>query len=199
MSLTERMRVDGRRDLRRRFRELLSEIMPAIESVVPEYGRPTYYETILALAFLYFAQMKVDVAVIEVGIGGTLDGTNVLRHPQVSVITNIGLDHTDVLGNTLEDIALDKAGIAKRGVPLVSDVADAGPREQIERICAQVGAPFLSVRDLVQIESQPGETVRSKFHGTHAERHVRALVTGSGPLSAAQRRDGNSCARTIER
>ena len=163
MSLTERIRVDGTAIPEEEFASLLSEVKPAIESVVPEYGRPTYYETILALAFLYFAQMKVDVAVIEVGIGGMLDGTNVLRHPQVSVITNIGLDHMDVLGNTLEDIALDKAGIARRGVPLVSDVADAGPREQIERICAQVGAPFLSVRDLVQIESQPGEPYGQSF------------------------------------
>jgi len=163
MSLTERMRVDGIAISEDDFATLLSEIKPAIESVVPEYGRPTYYETILALAFYYFAQMKVDVAVIEVGIGGMLDGTNVLRHPQVSVITNIGLDHMDVLGNTLEDIALDKAGIARRGVTLVSDVAEAGPREQIERICAQVGAPFLSVRDLVQIESQPGEPYGQSF------------------------------------
>jgi dihydrofolate synthase/folylpolyglutamate synthase len=166
VSLTERMRVDGVAISEDEFAELLSEIKPAIESVVPEYGRPTYYETILALAFFYFAQMKVDVAVIEVGIGGTLDGTNVLRHPQVSVITNIGLDHMDVLGNTLEDIALDKAGIARRGVALVSDVADAGPRDQIERICAQVGAPFLSVRDLVQIESQPSEPYGQSFRIT---------------------------------
>jgi len=163
VSLTERMRVDGIAIADDDFANLLNEIRPAIESVVPEYGRPTYYETVLALAFVYFAQLKVDVAVIEVGIGGMLDGTNVLRHPQVSAITNIGLDHTDVLGNTLEDIALDKAGIARRGVPLVSDVADAGPREQIERICTQVGAPFLSVRDLVTIESQPGEPYGQSF------------------------------------
>jgi dihydrofolate synthase / folylpolyglutamate synthase len=163
VSLTERMRIDGRAIPEEEFANLLSEIKPAIERVVPEFGRPTYYETVLALSFMYFAQMEVDVAVIEVGIGGTLDGTNVLRHPQVSVITNIGLDHMDVLGNTLEDIALDKAGIARRGVPLVSDVADPGPREQIERICAQVGAPFLSVRDLVQIESEPGETYGQSF------------------------------------
>ncbi|HEY1729467.1 MAG TPA: folylpolyglutamate synthase/dihydrofolate synthase family protein [Candidatus Baltobacteraceae bacterium] len=163
VSLTERMRVDGIAIPEEEFASLLSEIKPAIESVVPEYGRPTYYETVLALAFTYFVQMEVDVAVIEVGIGGMLDGTNVLRHPQVSVITNIGLDHMDVLGNTLEDIALDKAGIARRGVPLVSDVADPGPREQIERICAQVGAPFFSVRDLAQIESQPGETYGQSF------------------------------------
>jgi dihydrofolate synthase / folylpolyglutamate synthase len=161
-SFTERLRIDGVAIPDEAFASLLDEVRPALESVTGEFGRPTYYETLLALAFVYFAQVKVDVAVIEVGIGGTLDGTNVIK-PEVSIITNIGLDHTEVLGNTLEDIALDKAGIAKRGIPLVSDVADAGPREQIERICAQVGAPFLSVRDLVEIVSQPGEPYGQSF------------------------------------
>ena len=161
-TVTERLRVDGIAIPEEAFANLLDELRSAIESVAAEHGRATYYETLLAMSFVYFAQQNVDVAVIEVGIGGTLDGTNVLR-PQVSLITNIGLDHTEILGNTLEDIALDKAGIAKRGVPLVSDVADAGPRREIEQICAQVGAPFLSVRDLVTIESQPSERYGQSF------------------------------------
>ena len=161
-AMTERLRIDGVAVSEERFAQLLHDIRPAIERVAEEHGRATYYETLLALSFVYFAQERVDAAVVEVGLGGTLDGTNVL-HPQVSVITNIGLDHTEILGDTLEDIALDKAGIAKRGVPLVSDVADAGPREQIERICAQVGAPFLSVPDLVQIEALPSQPYGQHF------------------------------------
>src|SRR5208282_3826311 len=116
-----------------------------IEHIAYEFGRPTYYETLLAMTFLYFAQEHADVAVVEVGVGGKLDGTNVLD-PVTCVITNIGFDHTDILGPTLESIAEDKAGIAKHGVPLVSDVASPGPRAVIERGCARVGAPFLSVR-----------------------------------------------------
>src|SRR5581483_2402918 len=100
------------------------------------HGRPSYYETLLALAFLHFAREAVDVAVIEVGIGGKLDGTNVL-HPVVSVITNIGLDHTEILGDTLEEIAADKAGIAKRGVPLVSTVDRPEARAVIEKGCKE--------------------------------------------------------------
>ncbi|MBV8600606.1 MAG: hypothetical protein JO359_03470 [Candidatus Eremiobacteraeota bacterium] len=161
-SMTERMRVDGVPIEEEEFGELLDEIRPIIEKVAVEFGRATYYETLLALSFAFFARKRVDVAVVEVGIGGTLDGTNVLL-PKVAIVTNIGLDHTDVLGNTLEDIALDKAGIAKRNVPLVSDVADPSPRREIERRCAQVGAPFYSVRDLVRIEAQPSEPYGQTF------------------------------------
>jgi dihydrofolate synthase / folylpolyglutamate synthase len=161
-SVTERARVDGIAISEERFGSLLDEMMPTIERVAYEFGRPTYYETLLAMAFVYFEQEKVDVAVIEVGVGGKLDGTNLIE-PVVSVITNIGLDHTDILGPTRESIAADKVGIAKAGVPLVSDVADPGPREVIEAGCARAGAPFLSVRDLVTIERRPSEPYGQEF------------------------------------
>ncbi|MBV8727880.1 MAG: bifunctional folylpolyglutamate synthase/dihydrofolate synthase, partial [Candidatus Eremiobacteraeota bacterium] len=118
-SMTERARIDGVAISQERFAELLTAMQDAIEEVMREYSRPSYYETLLALAFLHFALERVDIAVIEVGLGGTLDGTNVIT-PLVSVITNIGLDHTEVLGDTLEAIAADKVGIAKPGVPLVT-------------------------------------------------------------------------------
>jgi dihydrofolate synthase/folylpolyglutamate synthase len=161
-SMTERMRVDGVPIPEEAFAQLLSEMRPTLDRIASEYGRPTYYETLLALSFLYFAQSQVDVAVIEVGIGGTLDGTNVIL-PRVAVITNIGLDHTDVLGSSIEDIALDKAGIAKPHVPLVSDVVQPEARREIEERCAQVGAPFLSVQDLTQIEQRPSEPYGQNF------------------------------------
>lgn len=161
-SIVERARVDGVNVTEDRFAELLTQMMPAIENVSREYSRPSYYETLLALAFLHFAEENVDVAVIEVGIGGKLDGTNVLR-PRVSVITNVGLDHTDILGETLEEIAEDKAGIAKPGVPLVSAVADAGPRAVIERHCREVGAPFISVLDTAPIEEHALDPFSQRF------------------------------------
>lgn len=193
-SMTERMRVDGAAIPEEQFAALLGEIRPAIERVAGEYGRPTYYETLLALSFLYFAEAKVDVAVVEVGLGGTLDGTNVL-HPEVAVITNIALDRTEMPGNALEDIALDKAGIAKRGVPLVSDVADAAARHQIERTCAQVGSPFLSVRDLVQIEPRTGERYGQSFMlRTPADRYDITLPV----LGAFQQRNAATAVLALE-
>ena len=80
--------------------------------------RPSFFETTMALAFWYFAQQQVDIAVIEVGLGGRLDSTNILT-PMLSVITNIGIDHTEFLGNTLAQIAGEKAGIIKPNVPCV--------------------------------------------------------------------------------
>jgi len=161
-SVTERARIDGIAIEEARFAAVLDEMMPAIERITYEYGRPTYYETLLALAFLYFAQEQVDIAAIEVGVGGKLDGTNVIE-PVASVITNIGLDHTEILGPTHESIAEDKVGIAKSGVPLVSDVGHPGARRVIEAGCERVGAPFFSVRDLVAIEPRPSEPYGQSF------------------------------------
>lgn len=161
-SVTERARVDGIAIPEDAFGELVGEMQEAVDRIAFEHGRPTYYETLLALAFLWFARSGVDVAVIEAGIGGTLDGTNVLR-PRVAIITNVGLDHTEILGETLEEIARDKAGIAKEGVPLVSDVRDFGARRVIELACADVGAPFVSVADSVRIEPRSGERYGQSF------------------------------------
>ncbi len=80
--------------------------------------QPSFFEVTVALAFDYFAREQVDVAVIEVGLGGRLDSTNIIW-PEVSLITNIGMDHMNILGNTLEEIALEKAGIIKSGVPVI--------------------------------------------------------------------------------
>lgn len=144
-SMTERARIDGEPISPDRFASLLDAMMPAIERTVAAFGRPTYYETLLALAFAYFAEERVDVAVIEVGLGGRLDGTNVIE-PLVAAITSIGYDHTDVLGETIEEIALEKAGIAKAGVPLVLAAVPPAAQAVIERYAAEVGAPVVRVQ-----------------------------------------------------
>ncbi len=160
--VTERARVDGIPIPTDAFGELTNELQTAADRVAFEHGRPTYYETLLALAFLWFERSGVEIAVIEAGVGGRLDGTNVLR-PAVAVITNVALDHTDILGDTLEAIALDKAGIAKPGVPLVSFVRNAGARAVIERACAGAGAPFVAVADGTTIEPRSGERYGQSF------------------------------------
>ncbi len=154
-SMTERAVVDGDAIGEERFAELLEEMMPVIERCASDGVRPSYYETLLALAFLHFARERVDIAVIEVGIGGSLDGTNVIV-PLVSAITTVGYDHTEILGDTLELIAADKAGIAKPGVPLICGVLDAGPREVIAARCAVAGAPFVPVWESTSIEARDG-------------------------------------------
>lgn len=100
--------------------EIGEELLTFIIKVLPQ--RPTYFELLTLLAFFYFAKEKVDLAVIEVGMGGRLDATNIIT-PLLSVITSIDLEHTQYLGTTLEEIAREKGGIIKAGVPLV-----VGPR-----------------------------------------------------------------------
>ena len=150
-SMTERARIDGVPVSEERFAAVLDEMMPAIERTAAHAGRPTYYETLLALAFVYFAQEHVDIAVIEVGLGGRLDGTNVI-HPLVSAITSIGFDHMDVLGESIEDIALEKAGIAKAGIPLVHAIDDERARAVVEEQAARVGTPLVEARTTARIE-----------------------------------------------
>jgi len=165
-SMTERARLDGVAVSEATFAALLEEIMPSIAATAHDFGRPSYYEILLAIAYLYFAHEKVDVAAIEVGVGGTLDGTNLIL-PEVSVITNVGLDHVELLGDTPELIARDKAGIAKKGVPLVSD-ASGGARAVIAEVSAATGAPFFAVDEHAAIAPRTGEPYGQTFTVTTA-------------------------------
>ena len=113
VSLTERIRINGRPIEEAEIADFIEQNKEFLDTV-----QPSFFETMTALAFAYFVKQKVDIAVVEVGLGGRLDSTNVLT-PVLSVITNIGLDHTEFLGNTLRQIAKEKAGIMKPGVPCV--------------------------------------------------------------------------------
>jgi dihydrofolate synthase/folylpolyglutamate synthase len=193
-SVTERARIDGVAISEDRFGDILGEMMPAIERVASVHGRPSYYETLLALTFVYFAAEAVDIAAIEVGVGGKLDGTNVL-HPLVAVITNVALDHTDVLGDTTVEIAADKVGIAKAGVPLVSDVSDPDARMVIEAGCAAAGAPFFSVRDTVSLVSRSGERYGQSFSVTTPEQTYDLSLP---VLGGFQQRNAATAIRALE-
>lgn len=193
-SMTERARIDGLPVDEARFGELLDEMMPAIERTTVEHGRPTYYETLLALALLHFARSAVDVAVVEVGLGGRLDGTNVIV-PVVAAITSIGYDHMDVLGSTLEEIATEKAGIAKPGVPLVIAVDDASARGVVESHAQAVGAPVLHVDAAAAIHDHRGERFGQAFDVTteRATYHIESPVLG-----AFQRRNAATAIAILE-
>ncbi len=144
----ERMQVDGVPISRAELAALITEVAVAVRDMEAEPGLPppTFFEIGTALGFLHFVRRRCEVAVIEVGLGGRFDSTNACR-PLVSVITNIGLDHTAQLGNTLEEIAFQKAGIIKPRVPAVSGVTQDGPRAVIRRVAEEVGAPLWEVRE----------------------------------------------------
>ncbi len=109
----ERIRVNGKMIPRQRVVDFVARERAFFEPL-----HPSFFELATALAFLFFAEEHVDIAVIEVGLGGRLDCTNII-HPLLSIITNISFDHVQFLGNTLEQIASEKAGIIKRGVPVI--------------------------------------------------------------------------------
>lgn len=110
---TERIKINGAEVSPEFIVEFVNKIKPAIEAI-----QPSFFEITVAMAFDYFAQHSVDIAVVEVGLGGRLDSTNVIT-PLVSVITNISWDHKELLGNSLREIASEKAGIIKTGIPVV--------------------------------------------------------------------------------
>ncbi|HEY5312158.1 MAG TPA: Mur ligase family protein, partial [Pirellulales bacterium] len=144
-TIEERLAVDGQNCSRADFAQWLERLRPIVESMdaaaarLPGECGPTYFELTTALALLYFADQRVDAAVLEVGMGGRLDSTNVCL-PLVSVITSISFDHTKQLGSTLAAIAGEKAGIIKPGIPIVSGVVPDEPREVIETVSLAAGS-----------------------------------------------------------
>lgn len=132
----ERIRIDGKAIPRASLSRLTTFLKRSILR-----HHPTFFEATTAIAFAHFAQREVDVAVIETGLGGRLDSTNVLR-PVCSVITNIGLEHTEILGDTLEKIALEKAGIVKKDTPCVTGIREPRALAVLKRACRQNHAPL---------------------------------------------------------
>ncbi len=135
---SERFRLNGKEITKARVLELIERVWEVCDQREP----PTFFEFVTAMAFLYFAQEGTEWTIMETGLGGRLDATNVCW-PQATLITNIGLEHQEFLGNTLSDIAFEKAGIIKQGVPLVHGVQQAAPRRVVEEQARQMGAPVI--------------------------------------------------------
>jgi len=150
IDLKERIQINRQNISEEEFTSNLNELRPYIQHLrdTEPSASPTFFEILTAVAMLYFKKKHVDIAVLEVGLGGRLDSTNVVI-PQVSVITNVGLDHTAILGNTLSSIAYEKAGIIKQGVPIVSAVESPEALSVIEKTCGEKNARlYLLGRDI---------------------------------------------------
>ncbi|MBI2619134.1 MAG: bifunctional folylpolyglutamate synthase/dihydrofolate synthase [Ignavibacteriales bacterium] len=154
ISFTERIRIDGKSIPRGEVVRLASQIEPAVE----RYGL-TFFEATTALAFKYFADRKIDVAVVETGLGGRLDATNVLR-PLASVITEISLEHTRILGNSVKKIAYEKAGIIKTNGLCVTGVTSSRGLRVIRETCRKRRAR------LVTVASSDARVIRSTLRGS---------------------------------
>ena len=137
----------------------------------------TFFEALTAVAFLVYAEAKVDYAVLETGLGGRLDATNVCR-PELCVITKIGLDHCDWLGDTVEKIAAEKAGIIKKGVPIVLGKNDPAVAAVVKARASEVGAPFVYAPDVADESEIPdGFSLVGSFNRENAVTAIAALKT----------------------
>jgi len=143
-SYTERYRINGAEISGEQVAVLIDELRPHLEAMVAEgFEHPTEFEVGTALAFLYFNREKVDFLVVEVGMGGAIDSTNVVK-PLLSIITNVSMDHMDYLGHTIEEITRVKAGIIKPGTPVVT-AAGGEALEVIESVCLDKKSPLYVV------------------------------------------------------
>ena len=150
-SVHERIALNGQPCTPAELVQLVDRVRPAVAEIDeqaarehPSDGGPTFFEITTAMALLHFAACRAHAAVLEVGLGGRLDSTNVCR-PLVAAIASISFDHTQQLGNTLEAIAREKAGIIKPGVPVVSGVIEPGPRDVIRRTCRRRRSPLVEL------------------------------------------------------
>ncbi len=161
----ERIQVNGVPIPKDKLAALMAEVAPAVLAVEAETGIGlSFFEVGTALGFLHFAREKVDAAVVEVGLGGRFDSTNVCT-PLVSVITSIGLDHTQQLGLSVEEIAFQKAGILKSGIPVVSGVTTPGPRDVIEKVASAVGSPVDRLGREFRYSTTPGIVLPPRVPG----------------------------------
>ena len=133
----ERIRIDGQMVREDFVADFVSRIQPVIEKI-----EPSFFESTVAMAFEYFKTEKVDIAIIETGLGGRLDSTNIIQ-PELSVITNIGWDHMNILGDSLEKIAKEKAGIIKKNTPVVIGEAEGHIRSIFLETAKALNAPIV--------------------------------------------------------
>lgn len=174
VNFTERIKINGQEIPR----EFVSDFLESNWHKVEEL-KATFFEVTTALMFRYFADMNVDVAIIETGLGGRLDGTNVLRRPLATVVTSIGLEHTQILGDTRELIAGEKAGIFKQGTPAIVNV-----EEDIRHIFTKKAYDVWTSVTFVDNQSSLPEDLRNmSLKGRHQEENIRTVLATLGLIS----------------
>jgi len=165
---TERFRINGAEIAQEKTVALIEELQHAVNADEP----PTFFEAVTAMAILYFAREKTDIAIMEVGMGGRLDATNVIT-PMVTGITNISMEHQEYLGNRLSHIAMEKAGVIKKGVDVVTAATQPAIIEQFKSVAKERDAPFWRVGKDVKYRRTP-----SGLHFFGQRRSMRSLKLG---------------------
>ncbi|MBL7137842.1 MAG: bifunctional folylpolyglutamate synthase/dihydrofolate synthase [Bacteroidales bacterium] len=178
----ERIRVNGSMIPKRNVTRFINKYREAFEEI-----RPSFFEMTVGLAFEHFRQESVDIAVVEVGMGGRLDSTNIIT-PLVSVITNISFDHMQFLGDTLEKIAIEKAGIIKPGIPVVIGETQPELESLFRKRARQVGSkivfadqlPRYEIRDARNAIQDPASSIQDPLHGHYQKKNI---ITSLGVIN----------------
>jgi dihydrofolate synthase/folylpolyglutamate synthase len=207
-SYRERMEIAGEKISREKFAEMITIIADAIEGMVKEgLPHPTTFEIETAAAFLYFAGEGCDLVLLEVGMGGNLDATNIIRKPVLSVLVSISMDHMSFLGNTLGEIAEKKAGIIKPGCPMAAAPQKPEARKSVEAACRRCGVPYVEAdaEQAVTLEenvrgqtfSYQGETFQISLGGVYQKENavlalkaLEILQENGYPTSLQNRKQG---------
>ncbi|MGC4128934.1 MAG: folylpolyglutamate synthase/dihydrofolate synthase family protein [Bergeyella sp.] len=163
IDFTERIKVNGKNA----DKNFVFDFIQKLKNL-PEDIRPSFFEFTTIMAFEYFEQKIVDFAIIEVGLGGRLDSTNIIK-PLVSAITNVQFDHQNILGNTIEEIAGEKAGIIKKGIAVISGDENASVKNIIREKAEKENAPFV---DATLIESD----LESDLKGNYQKKNIRVVL-----------------------
>ncbi|WP_245683851.1 bifunctional folylpolyglutamate synthase/dihydrofolate synthase [Vulcanibacillus modesticaldus] len=167
IEFTNRIQINGEDISEEHLVEMLNRVIPLVKELeVSELGSPTEFEVVTTIAILYFASVAYpDIVVWETGLGGRFDSTNVV-YPIVSVITNVGFDHMDLLGDDIKQIAMEKAGIIKPGVPVVSGVENEEARSVIKDIAKSKKASLYQLNEQFFIKTHKMNHLGSKFDFT---------------------------------
>lgn len=174
VDFTERIRINGAPISRERVVEYVEILRDEINLL-----RATFFEVTTAIAFKYFADEKVDFAVVEVGLGGRLDSTNVIK-PAVSVITTVSFDHMDVLGEAIEQIAFEKAGIIKEGIPCVTGCEDEKALDVIKKVANEKKSELVVLDEVAKFELKEIDEKGVKFDLKTRSNFYSDLVAGVG-------------------
>ena len=177
-NFTERMRINGDEIPKRKVSSFITK-----HKFFLEKHKLSFFEMTVGLAFDYFANEKVDIAIVEVGLGGRLDSTNIIT-PELSVITNIGLDHTQILGDTLSEIALEKAGIIKKNIPIII-----GERQkEVEEVFVKKASELNSV---ISFASDSFMNYQSDLYGNYQKNNANTAVVAIRNLKEFKISDDN--------
>jgi dihydrofolate synthase/folylpolyglutamate synthase len=163
IDFTERIKVNGENC----DKEFVFKLIQKLKNL-PEEIKPSFFEFTTIMAFEYFYQQNVDFAIIEVGLGGRLDSTNIIK-PLVSAITNVDLDHQDILGNTLEEIAKEKAGIIKPNVPVVSGEERVAIKNIFLEIAQEKGTHFIDATSI-------STSLQTDLKGNYQQKNIKVVL-----------------------